>query len=343
MTNKLPVRSLGTTAIQVTELGFGGASLGNLYQAVSDATAEKTLAAAIQAGFGFFDTAPYYGLGLSERRVGDALRGLDKDDYVISTKVGRLLNADADVNTHIPRYGFHTPMPFEPEFDYSYEGIMRSYESSMQRMGLAKIDILLVHDIGELTHGDRDTHFFDQLIAGGYKALEELRRNGDITAFGLGVNEYQVCERAMDTGQYDCFLLAGRYTLLEQQPLVSFLPKCQKHGASIILGGPYNSGILATGVRTAATPHYNYEPADQAIIDRVASIEKICDNHSVSLAAAALQFPLAHPSVVSIVPGLGSQKRISETVRIFHEEIPTEFWRELKNGGLISQDAPVPQ
>ncbi len=340
---KILKNQLGKTEIQVSQLGFGAASLGNLYRAISDHTAKQAMIEAVQSGMTLFDTAPHYGIGLSERRVGDVLRDLEKNQYIISTKVGRVLNPVKDIDTSPLRYGFQTPMPFDAHYDYSYDGIMRSYEDSQQRLGLSSIDILLVHDIGIDTHGDKNDFYFNQLDKlGGYQALDELRRCGDIKAVGLGVNETAVCEKAMAIGQFDCFLLAGRYSLLEQEPLDHFLPKCIEHGASIILGGPYNSGILATGVKNVNEPYYNYAPAPQAIIDRVAKIQTICEDFNVTLAAAALQFPLGHPAVVSVIPGIGSAKRVLTTIELFNEIIPAEFWFQLKEEKLLAEDAPVP-
>jgi D-threo-aldose 1-dehydrogenase len=335
-------RQIGNTSLQVSELGFGAASLGNLYKAVSNEEANRTLDAAIHSNINLFDTAPRYGLGLSERRVGDALRELPASDYVISTKVGRILTPDSKANVKELRYGFDTPMPFDAHYDYTYDGIMRSFEDSLQRLGLAEIDIVLVHDIGADTHGAKDSFYYQQLSDSGYKALAELRQNGLIKAIGLGVNESEICERVMELGQWDCFLLAGRYSLLEQDSLDNFLPKCEQHGASIILGGPYNSGILATGVKGDSVPHYNYEPAPQAIIDRVSKIEDICEQFDVPLAAAALQFPLGHSSVATVIPGMGSARRVNKTVELFHHDVPTEFWLQLKETGLLHPDAPIP-
>lgn len=335
-------RQIGSTDLQVSELGFGAASLGNLYKAVSNDEAERTLRAAIESGINLFDTAPRYGLGLSERRVGDALRELDPADYVISTKVGRILTPDKKANTKELRYGFETPMPFDAHYDYTYDGIKRSFEDSIQRLGVAEIDILLVHDIGVDTHGDKDPYYYQQLSDSGYKALNELRQQGLIKAVGLGVNESEICERVMEIGQWDCFLLAGRYSLLEQDSLDTFLPKCKDHGASIILGGPYNSGILATGVKGGGVPHYNYEPAPADIISRVDKIEDICQQFDVPLAAAALQFPLGHSAVTTVIPGMGSERRVNKTVELFHHNIPTEFWLRLKEVGLLREDAPIP-
>lgn len=335
-------RPIGKTQLAVSELGFGAASLGNLYKAVSNDEAQSTLNTAIKSGINLFDTAPRYGLGLSERRVGDALRELNSSDYVISTKVGRILTPDKKVNVKELRYGFDTPMPFDAHYDYTYDGIMRSFEDSQQRLGLAEIDILLVHDIGVDTHGDKDPYYYQQLSSSGYKALDELRQQGLIKAIGLGVNESEICERVMELGQWDCFLLAGRYSLLEQDSLDTFLPKCESHGASIILGGPYNSGILATGVKGSSVPHYNYEPAPQDIVNRVRKIEDVCEQFDVTLAAAALQFPLGHSAVATVIPGMGSERRVTKTVELFHQYIPTEFWSQLKHEGLLHPDAPIP-
>ena len=231
-------------------------------------------------------------------------------------------------------------MPFDAQYDYSYDGIMRSFEDSQQRLGLAEIDILLVHDLGRDTHGDRDSFYFMQFEQGGYRALDELKSSGQIKAIGLGVNEVEICKRAMNIGQFDCFLLAGRYSLLEQEPVNEFLPQCITNGTSIILGGPYNSGILATGVRTNKTPFYNYNPAPKEVILKVDKIEQICIDHNVTLAAAALQFPLAHQAVASVIPGLGNAKRVAKTVQLFNEVIPCAFWQDLKSEQLLAEKCP---
>lgn len=335
-------RQIGNTTVKVSELGFGAASLGNLYKKTSDDEAKKTLQAALASGINLYDTAPRYGLGLSERRLGDVLRTRPKSEYVISTKVGRILTPDRHANVNELRYGFDTPMPFDAHYDYTYDGIMRSFEDSIQRLGVAEIDILLVHDIGVDTHGDKDPYYYQQLSSGGYKALDELRQQGAIKAVGLGVNETEICERVMDIGQFDCFLLAGRYSLLEQNALDTFLPKCEQYGASIILGGPYNSGILATGVQSGGVPHYNYEPAPADVIARVSTIEDICKEFSVPLAAAALQFPLGHSAVATVIPGMGSERRVDKTIELFNHVIPNEFWSRLIQAGLLREDAPLP-
>jgi D-threo-aldose 1-dehydrogenase len=340
MTTLIPTRPIGRTTLAVTELGFGAASLGNLYQTVSDSDARETANAALHAGIAYFDTAPYYGFGLSERRVGDALRG--HAGIVLSTKVGRLLTADPTIHSNAPRHGFCSPLPFKPEFDYSFEGVMRSWEASQQRLGLASIDILYVHDIGSATHADRHEQAFRQLTGGGFRALEQLRSSGAIRAFGLGVNEIPICLEAMTHAYLDVILLAGRYTLLEQNALDALLPACVRRGTSIVVGGPYNSGILATGTRHGGTLHYDYEVAPQGIIDRVRRLEAQCERHNVPLAAAALQFPLAHPQVASVIPGFGSPHHIERTMKLYRTNIPEAFWHDLKHQGLLHAEAPVP-
>jgi D-threo-aldose 1-dehydrogenase len=335
-------RTLGQTGLRVSEIGFGAASLGNLYQAVEESEARATVDAAWRAGVRYFDTAPYYGFGLSERRVGDALRAVNRDDFVLSTKVGRLLAPAPHVAGASQRHGFCSAMPFEPVYDYSYRGVMQSFEQSLQRLGLARIDVLFIHDIGTLTHGEENRELFKICVEGGYQALDELRAKGLVRAIGLGVNEWEVCEAAMEHGRFDCFLLAGRYTLLEQSALDSFIPKCARHGATLVVGGAYNSGILATGTRRESTLHYNYAPAPAAIVERVRRIETVCDAYDVTLAAAALQFPLAHPVVASVIPGLGSERRVAQTMELFHEAVPLAFWQELKRQGLLREDAPTP-
>ena len=338
----LPKRVLGQTDLAVTTLGFGAAPLGNLYREVSRDESYAAVNASWDVGMRYFDTAPYYGFGLSERRIGNIVRYRPRDEFVVSTKVGRLLRPVPGHRGSAMRHGYCSPMPFEPEYDYSYDAVMRSFEDSQQRLGLASIDILLVHDIGEVTHGEENTRRFSDLESGGYRALDELRRAGLVKAIGLGVNEWEVCEAALDIGRWDCFLLAGRYTLLEQGAMASFMPKCAGHGASLIIGGAYNSGILATGARTGGELYYNYAPPPQDVIDRVIAIEHLCDDHGVTLAAAALQFPLAHDLVSTVIPGMGSARRVGQTTELFNEDIPAGFWSDLKSAGFLEAEVPTP-
>jgi D-threo-aldose 1-dehydrogenase len=322
-------------------LGLGCSPLGNLHHAVSDQTARATVDAAWDLGMRLFDTAPYYGLGLSERRLGDALRERPRNEYVLSTKVGRLLQPDNRPDLATSRHGFVTPMPFSVTHDYSYAGVMRAFEASLHRLGLGRIDVLLVHDLGQATHGADNARHFATFADGGYRALDELRAAGDVCAIGLGANETAVMDAAMAVGRFDCFLLAGRYTLLEQQPLDGFLPRCQAHGAAIILGGVYNSGILATGTR-GGPALYDYAPAPPPIVARVARIEALCQAHGVPLPAVALQFALAHPAVAAVIPGLGDPAMVARTHALHATPIPAALWHALKQQGLIDPRAPVP-
>jgi D-threo-aldose 1-dehydrogenase len=335
----LPLRSLGGTGLKITELGFGGAPLGNLFRPLPGETARTTLAAAEVGGFGYFDTAPFYGFGLSERRMGDALRG---GDFVISSKVGRVLDPVTDpVSESVVRHGYATPMPFAPVFDYSYDAVMRSYEESLQRLGLARIDILYIHDIGRMTHGDENAfHMAELTTGGGLKALEELRAAGAIAGFGMGVNEVAACLEVMEHARLDAILLAGRYTLLEQAPLDDLFPACEGAGTAIVVGGPFNSGILAAGAKSGAT--FNYEAAPKAVIEKVAAIEAVCEAHGVPLPAAALQFPLAHPLVASVIPGLDSPERVEQALALHRHPVPGALWHALKARGLLRDDAPTP-
>ncbi len=332
-------RPFGQSQVVLSPLGFGAAPIGNLYTSVTDAQAQAALAAASSAGIQYFDTAPHYGFGLSESRLGQFLAS-GATAPVISTKVGRLLvptTADQAM-----RHGFVDTPALEPEFDYSYDGIMRSFESSLARLGCDSVDILFAHDLGRVTHGDLHPERFKTFFEGGYKAMAQLKAEGRVKAIGLGANEWQVCEEAMAQGDFDGFLLAGRYSLLEQGALETFLPNCAARGASVILGGPFNSGILATGVKGPGPKYYNYEPAPAAIVARVAQLESLCDEFSVPLAAAALQFPLAHAQVASVLAGFASRDQVSQAARWMAQPIPNEFWQQLRERELMHPLAPVP-
>lgn len=329
------------TGLRLSEIGLGGAPLGNLYRPLDDEQARLTCRAALDAGVTYFDTAPFYGFGLSERRLGDALRG--HRHYAVSTKVGRLLKPDPSVLDDSLRQGYASALPFAAVYDYTYDGILASWEASLQRLGLASIDVLYVHDIGAHTHGPMSEHFFSQLTAGGgFRALRELRSGGAIKAYGLGVNEIEVCRMALGHTDPDILLLAGRYTLLEQSALDDLLPECQRREVAMVIGGPYNSGILATGTGHGGALYYNYAPAPAAVIERVRRLESCCAEFAIPLAAAALQFPLAHPSVVSVIPGLVSAAQIAQTGALYATEIPVEFWSALKRQDLLRSDAPCP-
>ncbi|NIA67479.1 aldo/keto reductase [Pelagibius litoralis] len=337
-------RRLGKTGLQVTEIGFGTAPLGNLYEKIDDKVAMQTLEAAWDGGLRFIDTAPFYGYGLAEQRVGEFLRNQPRDAFVLSTKIGRLIKPH-DPAQEWPGV-FRRALPFKPVFDYSYDGVMRSFEDSLQRMGLHRIDVLLVHDLDIDSIGSEEEteahrrQLFAGAGGGGYAALDELRRNGDISGIGAGLNLWEVAESLIHEGDFDCFLIAGRYTLLEQEVLTSFLPLCAEKDIGIFLGGPYNSGILASGPVPGAM--YNYEPASSEILERVGRIEAVCRAHGVPLASAALRFPLGHPCIAAIIPGARTADEVSRNLATFDHPIPAALWSDLKGEGLLRQEAPAP-
>jgi D-threo-aldose 1-dehydrogenase len=326
-------RRVGRTNLEVTVLGLGGATLGGNMANITDEDGRILVLDAYDSGIRYFDTAPFYGYGRSEHVMGDALRKLD--DWVLSTKVGRRLRPN-----HKPRDPadlWQNPLPFEPYFDYTYDGVMRSYEDSLQRLGLNHVDIVYIHDIDFHTHGkELQPGMFWTAMQGAYKALDKLRTSGDIKAIGIGVNEALPIANALDHGQWDIVLLAGRYTLLEQDPLKSLLPALARHGTSVVIGGPFNSGILA------GRDTWNYARAPAEVINRVKAISRVCDAHGVPLPAAALHFPLAHPQVVATIPGPRSAAEFNEIVDWWNTKIPAGLWSDLKSEKLIDADAPTP-
>jgi D-threo-aldose 1-dehydrogenase len=340
----LPTRDLTTKAgrrLTFTALGFGTAPIGNMRRVMSDAEAEATVASAWERGGRYFDTAPLYGHGLAERRTGAVLRDQPRDAFLLSTKVGRLLEPCAPGGEASGIY--EGVPPFKVRFDYSYDGVMRSYEESLARLGLGRVDILYVHDIDAMTHGSpeaaeaRTRELIDQ---GGWRALDELRAAGDVAAIGAGVNAWEPCMRLLELADPDIFLLAGRYTLLEQDALISLLPTCAAKGIGVVVGGPFNSGLLATGAAPGAV--YNYAPAPREVLERTDLIEAVCATHGVRLAQAALQFPLGHPSVVCVIPGGQTPAEVFDNADLLRAPIPDTLWRDLKRAGLMSLDAPTP-
>lgn len=327
-------RPVGRTGVQVSALGLGCATLAGNLQPVSDMEARLVVLAALDAGITYFDTAPFYGLGRSEHVVGDELR--NRTGWILSTKVGRVLKHRR--TPHDPGIQWKNPFPFDPVFDYSYDGIMRGYEDSLQRLALPRIDIAYIHDIDVYSHGSKEKQekVFRQAMTETYRALDELRRNGDIKAIGLGVNEAGPIIEALDHGSWDAFLLAGRYTLLEQEPLHTVFPAIEKHGASVVIGGPFNSGILAGG------EHWNYARAPEAVVQKVRRMEVVCAAHNTPLAAAALQFPVAHNAVASVVPGPRSAAELNQIIDWWQTPVPAGLWRDLKSEGLLDRNAPVP-
>jgi D-threo-aldose 1-dehydrogenase len=331
--------------LRFTELGFGGAPLGNLFRPMTEKEARLTLDAVWATGCRYFDTAPLYGLGLSETRLNGFLRPKPRDSYLISTKVGRLLELSKPHERSRrdgPGAFFETPSRRE-RYDYSYDGVMRSLEYSLERLGLDRIDIVYVHDVDVFTHGSKEAANarIKEFMAGGYRALDELRAAGAIKAFGAGINEWEVAETLARAGEFDVFLLAGRYTLLEQEALTSFLPLCEEKKIGVVVGGPFNSGILATGVKADA--HYNYGPAPEEVKDRVQRIQQACKAFKVKLPEAALRFPLGHPAVVSVVAGAQRASEAKRNAAMMNAKIPAALWRALKAEKLLQEDAPVPR
>jgi D-threo-aldose 1-dehydrogenase len=327
---------LGRTALAVSRLGLGAGPFGNLLRDASVPALHQATAAALASGLRYMDTAPFYGHGLSEHRLGETLRGVERSRFVLSTKVGRLLRPNPAARTDGPFSGI---LPFDVVYDYSYDAAMRSLEDSLQRLGLASIDIALIHDINRRWQGDRLEQRYAEAMAGAYRALERLRGEGVVKAIGVGVNDVDVLLRCARDGDFDCFMLAGRYTLLDQTALPELLPECARRGISVLLAGPYNSGILATGARPGATFWYSEAPPE--IMERVRRIEAVCARHGVPLAAAALQFPLGHPAMASVVAGMRSAEEVNQAVAWMRLPIQADFWQELRQEDLIARDAPL--
>ncbi len=326
--------------VYLTRMGFGGAPLGNLYRKISEGDAQSALEAAFEAGIRYFDTAPQYGLGRSEMRFNLAIQRFGCEEIRLSTKVGRLLE-DCALDEVTPEAFVDVPQK-RIVYDYTYDGVMKSFEASKERLGVSGVDILFVHDVDIFTHGSQeasDAKVRELFEGRGYRALEELRNAGDVLAIGVGVNEWQVCQKLMDLGDFDCFLLAGRYTLLEQDALETFLPSCLERDVGIILGGPYNSGILATG--PVAGAKYNYSNAPEDILNLVGKIEKVCHSHGVSLIEAALQFVFGHPAVKTVIPGAANAFEVKENVSVLERPIPATLWSDLRGEGLIRPDSPI--
>lgn len=331
-------RKFGRVDLEVSSFAFGTAPVGNIFREIDEETYDAMFRASWDAGVRFYDTAPMYGHGLSELRTGQSLRWKNRADFVLSSKVGRLLRpARRDSIDFAP---WVNAAPFTMEFDYSYDGTMRSFEDSLQRMALESIDILFIHDIDVFTRGKDQPEVFAQAMDGCYRALEALRAQKVVKAIGVGVNEWEVCHEALKQRDFDCFLLAGRYTLLEQEALDAFLPLCEARGAAVVVGGGFNSGILATGAKPGAK--YNYAPAPAHIMDKVAKIEAVCAEFGVPLPAAALQFVVAHPAIPAFCAGTRTVEQLSQNLAWFSHPIPGEFWGALKSRGLLREDAPVP-
>lgn len=331
----MKTRTIGRTSLAVTEYSFGTAPLGGLYRACPRDNAMATLQAAWDEGLRYFDTAPWYGFGLAERYTGDFLRAKPVGSYVLSSKVGRVMMPVPD--DKVPNYGFVDPLPFDARYDYSYDGIMRCVELSYTRLGLNRIDILYVHDIGVYTHGaERNAVYLRQLLDSGLKALSELKSSGAISAFGLGVNEVPVCLDVMRHADLDCILLAGRYTLLDRSAVEELLPLCVRKGTSLVVGGVFNSGILATGPVEGA--HFDYMPATPEIAGKVGAMAEIAEKKGVPLAAPALRFPLEHPAVASVLLGTARPESLHRNMALVRTELPQDIYPAFEPYTLVAPE-----
>lgn len=336
----LATRTLGRTGLEVSTLGLGGAPLGDIYERLDDAMAIATVEAAAGAGIRLFDTAPLYGQGSAEHRFGTALRRVPRENYVLSTKVGRVLHPAPAGRTKTTR--FVGGLDFNVEHNYTYDATMRSFEASLQRLGLPRVDVLLIHDADAWSHGPEEgPKKYREAMEGAHKALVELRDQGVIKGIGIGTNDIVYAAKFLREGDFDCMLMAGRYSLLEQPALAEVLPLALEKKVGVMLGGVLNSGILATGPVAGAT--YNYTPAPPEIIDKVTKIERVCQNHNVPLPTAAIHFPLGHSAVASVVLGAVKPLEVERNVQAMRSEIPAALWADLKSEGLLDAAAPVPK
>lgn len=319
----MDIRTIGKTPLAVTQIGFGGAAIGGLYRECTREAAIETLQTAWDAGLRYFDTAPFYGFGLSERRTGDFLRSKPRETYVLSTKVGRLLRPVPE--DQVPDHSYVNPLPFTVDYDYSYDGIMRSFEFSYARLGLNKIDILYVHDIGAYTHGAaKNAVYLTQLLDSGMRALDELKTSGAISAYGLGVNEAEVCLDVIARHPIDCILLAGRYSLLDRTAERGLLEACRKKQISLVIGGVFNSGILATGPIAGA--NFDYGPASEDVLARVRAMQEIAEDNTTPLAAAAMQFPLREPVVANVLIGTAKSSSLTRNMDLLKVNVPAAVY-----------------
>lgn len=321
-----------------SRLGFGGAPLGNMHRILTDDEAVATVNAAWDAGLRYFDTAPLYGHGLSEQRIGRVLAGRPRAEFLVSTKVGRRLEPCAPGEEGGGIYKGVPPLTVV--FDYTRDGVLRSFEASLARIGLDRVDILYVHDLERRTHGSEaayEARRRELTDGGGWRALDELRSAGDVAALGLGVNETAACERFLAALDPDLFLLAGRYTLLEQAPLAGLMAACVDRGVGVAIGGPFNSGVL---VRRGGS--YDYAAAPHQVLARVERLAAACARFDVPLAAVALQFAAAHPAVVSVIPGAQAAAEVEANVELMDVAIPPGLWAALKDEGLVDPAAPTP-
>ena len=332
-------RKLGNTDIHLSAIGFGGAPIGNLFEKLDDSTCYKTLESCNDSNINLYDTSPYYGNGLSEHRLGHFLKTLKPNSYYLSTKVGRYLTPEKDEN--INRGKWAGGLNFTPNVDYSYDGVMRSFEQSLNRLAVSKIDLCLIHDVDTYTYGDQVDYYFKIAMKGAYKAITKLKEEKVIKAIGVGLNNSDICKRFVEEGEFDCVLLAGRYTLLDQSALDDFLPIAEEKNIGIILAGVFNSGILAKGIGDNIT--YFYDKIPESIKIKYNEISRICYQYNISVPAVSLQFCYAHKQVASLIIGMDREDQIDNNISNLNVKIPNDLWNELKNANIIDERCILPK
>lgn len=341
MTQPFATRRLGKSDIELTILGMGGAPLGDLFARLDDVECLETIRLAYREGIRYFDTAPFYGRGLSEIRMGLGLQGFPRGDYKFSTKVGRITYPDPTIGPD-DKGDWAGGLDVGLTADYTADATKRSIEQSLLRMGKSRIDVALIHDVDVWTHGSQEAYEvrYAEAMKGAYPVLADLRSQGVIGAIGAGINESDVATRFIKDGDFDCIMLAGRYTLLEQGALDDYFPEAEKRGVGTLLAGAFNSGVLATGLGENAK--YNYKNVPAELHERVTALARVCAAHNVPLQQAAIQFPLGHPTVTTVVVGMVKQSEVTSNVAAMQAETPVALWSDLKSEGLVRQDAPTP-
>tara|TARA_Y100000590_G_scaffold393547_1_gene471937 strand:- start:2244 stop:3251 length:1008 start_codon:yes stop_codon:yes gene_type:complete len=328
---------LGKSNIKVSSIGFGGAPIADLFEILDDNLTYETIKSSHESGINFYDTSPLYGCGLSEKRLGKYLSSINRNDFILCTKVGRYLTP-AD-SSGINRGAFKGGLNLAPNLDYTYDGVMKSFEQSLNRLNLSKIDVCLIHDVDKWTHGEDVEIHFKTAMDGAYKAINKLKEENVIKAIGIGVNESEMCFRFAEAGDFDCMILAGRYTLLEQSGLEDFFPIALKKNIGIILAGVYNSGILAKGINST----YDYARVPEKISKKYLKIEEICKEFNVSIQAAALQFCNANPAVSTMILGMDRPAQVKQNIKFLNEKISKDFWLKLHEEKLIDSKSPIPK
>ena len=336
---KMQKRKLGNTNIHLSSLGFGAAPIGDLFENLDERSCYNILENAYNSNFNLFDTSPFYGNGLSEHRTGNFLKTIDEESYFLSTKVGRYLTPEK--NQNIDRGAWAGGLNFKLNLDYSYDGAMRSFEQSLLRLAVSKIDICLIHDVDKFTFGNEVNYYFKLAMNGAYKAIQKLKEEKVIKAIGVGLNDADICAKFANEGDFDCMVLAGKYSLLEHQSALNdFFPIVNKNNIGIILAGVFNSGILAKGIGDNVT--YNYDKIPNHIRDKYIIVSEVCDRYNVPVPAAALQFSYANKLISSMILGMDRIEQIQQNISFFNHSIPDDLWKELIEKKIIDERCPTP-